>query len=61
MDSANPYEIDGQGSKSITDEYAVLYRPFHAEQDNSWKSDDRNYSDKTEKTFNKNWGRGTFH
>src|SRR6218665_345147 len=45
----------------LADEYAVLYKPFHAEQDNSWKSDDRNYSDKHEKTFHKNWGRGTFH
>src|SRR6218665_1898425 len=38
----------------LADEYAVLYKPFHAEQDNSWKSDDRNYSDRTEKTFHKN-------
>src|SRR6218665_3050945 len=45
----------------LADEYAVLYKPFHAEQDNSWKSDDRNYSDKPEKTFHKNGGRGTFH
>src|SRR6218665_533195 len=45
----------------LADEYAVLYKPFHAEQDNSWKSDDRNFSDKPEKTFHKNGGRGTFH
>src|SRR6218665_3873672 len=45
----------------LADEYAVLYRPFHAEQDNSWRSDDRNFSDKTDKTFHKNGGRGTFH
>src|SRR6218665_1975764 len=32
----------------LSDEYAVLYKPFHTEQDNSWKSDDRNYSDKPE-------------
>src|SRR6218665_2446842 len=45
----------------LADEYAVLYKPFHAEQDNSWKSDDKNYADKTEKTFHKNWGRGNSH
>src|SRR6218665_977648 len=45
----------------LADEYAVLYKPFHAEQDSSWKSDDRNYSDKTDKTFHRNGGRGTFH
>ena len=45
----------------LADEYAVLYKPFHAEQDNSWKSDDRNFADKTDKTFHKNGGRGTFH
>src|SRR6218665_554524 len=45
----------------LADEYAVLYKPFHAEQDNSWKSDDRNFSDKPDKTFHKNGGRGTFH
>src|SRR6218665_3382946 len=36
-------------------------QPFHAEQDNSWKSDDRNVSDKSDKTFHKNGGRGTLH
>src|SRR6218665_3161747 len=45
----------------LADEYAVLYKPFHAEQDNSWKSDDRNFSDKPEKIFHKNGDRGTFH
>src|SRR6218665_556481 len=44
----------------LADEYAVLYKPFHAEQDNSWKSDHMNYADKPEKTFHKNGGRGTF-
>jgi len=39
-------------------EFAVLYKLFNAEQDNSWKSDDKNHADKTEKTFHKNWGRG---
>src|SRR6218665_4017272 len=33
----------------LADEYAVLYKPFNAEQDNSWKSDNKNYADKTEK------------
>src|SRR6218665_2195160 len=45
----------------LADEYAVLYKPFHAEQDNSWKSDDRNYSNKPDKIFHKNWSRGTFY
>src|SRR6218665_3844612 len=45
----------------LVDELAVLYKPFKAEQDNSWKSDDRNFADKTDKTFHKNGGRGTFH
>src|SRR6218665_1381945 len=45
----------------LADEYAVLYKPFNAEKDNSWKSDDKNYADKTEKTFYKNWGRGNSH
>src|SRR6218665_1771091 len=40
----------------LADEYAVLYKPFHAEQDNSGKSDDRNFSDKPDKTFHKNGG-----
>src|SRR6218665_2349336 len=45
----------------LADKNAVLYKPFHAEQDNSWKSDDRNFSDKPHNTFHKNGGRGTFH
>src|SRR6218665_3031607 len=45
----------------LADEYAVLYKPFHAEQDNFSKSDDRNFADKSDKTFHKNGGRGTFH
>ena len=45
----------------LADEYAVLYKPFHVEQDNSWKSDNKNYADNTEKTFHKNWSRGKSH
>jgi len=45
----------------LADEYAVFYKPFKAEQDNSWKSDDKNYAAKTDKSFHKNWGRGKSH
>jgi len=45
----------------LPDEYAILYKPFKAKQDNSWKSVDQNYAAKTDKSFNKNWGRGNSH
>jgi len=45
----------------LVDEYAVLYKPFKAEKDNSWKSDDKNYAAKTDKSFHKNWGRENSH
>jgi len=36
-------------------------QPFKAEQDNSWKTDNKNYEAKTDKTFHKNWGCGNSH
>src|SRR6218665_718866 len=45
----------------LADEYAVLYKPFKAEQDDCWKSDDTNYAAKTNKSAHKNWGRGNSH
>jgi len=45
----------------LADEYAVLYKPFRAEQDNSWKSDDKNYAAKIDNSFHKNWSRGNSH
>jgi len=45
----------------LADEYAVLYKALNAEQDYSWKSDDKNYAAKTDKSFHKNWGRGNSH
>src|SRR6218665_1396051 len=45
----------------LADEYAVLYKPFNAEQDNSWKSDDKNYAAKSDNRFHKNWGPGSSH
>jgi len=49
------------GAAKQADEYVVLYKPFKAEQDNSWKSDDKNYTAKPDKSFHKNWGRGNSH
>ena len=40
----------------LAEEFAVLYKPFKAEQGHSWKSDDKNYAAKTDKSFHKNWG-----
>src|SRR6218665_484328 len=45
----------------LADDYAVLYKPFNAEQDNSWKSDDTNYAANIDKSFHKNWVCGNSH
>src|SRR6218665_2316127 len=45
----------------LAHEYTVLYKPFNVEHDNSWKSDDKNYAAKTDKSFHKTWGRGNSH